>query len=418
MTTKKNTPVKKSTPVKKNVTVKKSATKKSTPDTKKSTTNLKTKISKVGNKVTTFLKNKDNQKKIIAAGQIGLGSYALYNLSKTLIGRSFLDDTKKGILHYIPISKNVLGKLFKDRYEILRPLGAGAFGTVTLAKIKDTEKLVVIKGIEIQYDNVRQEQSVQTELTILKLFKKNCEYVSCYIEDKVDDEEITTPPTIIDGKQLITSSKRIYKTLYIVQKYDYPDNLEKVYTTEKFDKIRDKVIENLMKGLQVLHKNYVTHNDIKLENIIVNKETGDIKYIDFGVSCYKKCNLTLAGSYPYMSTEFKKRAIKLVNKQPLQIFSFDSAKSNDIWSLGVLIFILINKIKYIDDKTLTIATDKDNMIKKINEDTNENNKSINELLLKIFVDEKDRITLDKLLKDYNITTTITKPTSNFFSYFF
>ena len=46
-------------------------------------------------------------------------------------------------------------------------------------------------------------------------------------------------------------------------------------------------IKNIMLGVKYIHKKKVIHNDLKLENIIV-ETNGNIKIIDFGISIYAK----------------------------------------------------------------------------------------------------------------------------------
>ena len=40
------------------------------------------------------------------------------------------------------------------------------------------------------------------------------------------------------------------------------------------------------KGLQAMHRNNVLHRDIKSENILIRKETGEIKIADLGLSVF------------------------------------------------------------------------------------------------------------------------------------
>ena len=75
----------------------------------------------------------------------------------------------------------------------------------------------------------------------------------------------------------------------------------------------------------------VSHRDLKLENIFITSK-GVIKLGDWGLSAFnvknRKCN-TFCGTDSYMSPEI------LLRKE------YDSQKS-DIWSLGVIIFILLS----------------------------------------------------------------------------
>ena len=73
----------------------------------------------------------------------------------------------------------------------------------------------------------------------------------------------------------------------------------------------------------------ISHRDIKLENILITNE-GNIKIADWGLCTFnvknRKCK-EICGTQLYMSPEL------LMDKK------YDSNKS-DVWSLGVVLFIL------------------------------------------------------------------------------
>lgn len=52
----------------------------------------------------------------------------------------------------------------------------------------------------------------------------------------------------------------------------------------KNNSIYPLIVKNLIDGLNLLHKYGIYHLDIKGNNIFINKDTGEIKYIDFGSS--------------------------------------------------------------------------------------------------------------------------------------
>ena len=72
----------------------------------------------------------------------------------------------------------------------------------------------------------------------------------------------------------------------------------------------------------------IIHRDIKPENIIVSND-GQIRLIDFGLAAVaKKRTLTeIAGTPYYMAPE---------------VFKHLYGRKSDIWSLGVLLYILLS----------------------------------------------------------------------------
>lgn len=78
----------------------------------------------------------------------------------------------------------------------------------------------------------------------------------------------------------------------LLLKYGGPDlkefctNKIKTYFSENKDEKFDKFwleVHNLLRGLLFFKTNNIVHNDIKPQNILFNLETGDFKYIDFGL---------------------------------------------------------------------------------------------------------------------------------------
>lgn len=96
--------------------------------------------------------------------------------------------------------------------------------------------------------------------------------------------------------------------------------------------------EDILKGLDYLHKKGIIHRDIKPENIMIDKNNVP-KIIDIGLGCYanelckyrnngrieeKECCLGMSGSPYFMSPEV------LLNKKSYYV--------SDIWSLGASLY--------------------------------------------------------------------------------
>jgi serine/threonine protein kinase len=80
--------------------------------------------------------------------------------------------------------------------------------------------------------------------------------------------------------------------------FDYMDKIhESNFNTNKLPLVLKNVINNLIE----LNK-YYSHNDVKVDNIIVNIADGSIKIIDFGL-CYKKNIVNTILGYRQISPE-------------------------------------------------------------------------------------------------------------------
>ena len=91
-----------------------------------------------------------------------------------------------------------------------------------------------------------------------------------------------------------------------------------------------EVMESLLKAIAHCHASNIVHRDIKPENVMVG-EDGEIKLIDFGLSQqtlskHSKMHM-LVGTPLYMSP---------------QVIEGYYGRECDIWSLGVLMFLLLS----------------------------------------------------------------------------
>lgn len=102
-----------------------------------------------------------------------------------------------------------------------------------------------------------------------------------------------------------------------------------------------EIISRIGLALRVMHRNYVLHQDVKPENIILTP-TGDIKLIDFGSAgslLLKNALAPPAGDLHYTAPEY-------YNHAPKGIYS-------DIFSLGVVAYEMLTGKQPFEVKTLT-----------------------------------------------------------------
>ena len=94
------------------------------------------------------------------------------------------------------------------------------------------------------------------------------------------------------------------------------------------------IFKQIVSAIAYLHSKKIAHRDIKLENILINKHK-QIKLIDFGFALKLEKGGTSnqhLGTPAYLAPEI----IKKTNYDPLK---------SDIWTLGILLFILMNGCK-------------------------------------------------------------------------
>lgn len=192
-------------------------------------------------------------------------------------------------------------------FDLGRPLGRGKFGAVYLAREKESKYIVALKvlnksqlqksGVEHQ---LRREIEIQAHLrhkNILRLFG--------YFWDE----------------------KRVFLILEYAPKGELYKDLckRKMYSERR----TAQYIRSLSKALAYCHKKHVIHRDIKPENLLLGYN-GEIKIADFGWSVHAPSSRrrTFCGTLDYLPPEM--------------VEGREHDANVDIWSLGVLMYELID----------------------------------------------------------------------------
>jgi len=195
-----------------------------------------------------------------------------------------------------------------DFYSFGKVVGVGSFAKVRVARHKLTGQQVAIKTYEkSKVKDTNQWKRIQQEIKLM---------------EKLDH------PLVIRLFETIESPRRVH----IVMEYLPGANLcAHVKAKRRLPEHEAKrIFADVACSLEYLHAQHVVHRDIKLENIIFDKQ-GNAKLIDFGfsVNCKDKRLKVFCGTPSYMAPEIVKRAEY-------------KGKPTDIWSLGVILFAMIS----------------------------------------------------------------------------
>lgn len=257
-------------------------------------------------------------------------------------------------------------KPFNQFYGCLKILGKGAQGVaLSLVNLRLPSRPVVAK---FYADNEGNRRRITNEIAILKrLNSTGCkQFLLCYQENFVT--KLDTLPSSCSS--VISSSNG----LVLIVVYDYflgentvsLSNIMKIQSEEELGRIAAGEIEDdeddeplrnpdslmeigrtLLKAVYFLHLQKVAHLDLKPQNIIINRVTKRVQLIDFGVSCMSDV-CPPEGTLSYMSPEV---ATSMMNKS--QKLTLDLAIKSDSWSLGVILFELMNEASPFTEIELT-----------------------------------------------------------------
>ena len=195
-----------------------------------------------------------------------------------------------------------------SQYTLGEKLGEGTFGVVYLGTHILTKEKVAIKIIEKKkLRNEKDKNRLKREISILKKLH-HINIINLY----------TTIETI--------------NQIYIIQEYasgkelfDYIIQKKKLSEKESL-----KYFQQIISGIEYIHKLRICHRDLKPENIILTLNN-EIKLIDFGLSNFYNKNQLLktpCGSPLYAAPEL----LKGKKYSGLKI---------DIWSCGIILYLMV-----------------------------------------------------------------------------
>lgn len=236
-------------------------------------------------------------------------------------------------------------------WEFLETVGAGSMGKVKLVKHRQTKEICVIKIVNRASKAYLHKQhslpSPKNESEILERQKRLEKEIA---RDKRTVREaslgqILYHPHICRLFEMCTMSNHFYMLFEYVsggQLLDYiiQHGSLKEHHARKFAR-------GIASALQYLHANNIVHRDLKIENIMISS-SGEIKIIDFGLSNifdYRKQLHTFCGSLYFAAPE-------LLKAQPY------TGPEVDIWSFGIVLYVLVcGKVPF-DDENSSILHEK------------------------------------------------------------
>ncbi|GMH34696.1 hypothetical protein BSKO_02557 [Bryopsis sp. KO-2023] len=193
-----------------------------------------------------------------------------------------------------------------DKYEHIRDLGSGNFGTARLMRSRESGELVAVKFIE------------------------RGEKIDKNVEREIINHRMLCHPNIIAFRELFVTPD----SLGIVMEYAAGGELfDRIVKAGRFSEDEARYFfQQLIHGVEFCHKSGVCHRDLKLENVLLDGSTKPLlKICDFG---YSKSSVldsmpkTTVGTPAYIAPEV------------LQRKEYDGQIA-DVWSCGVTLYVML-----------------------------------------------------------------------------
>ncbi|KAF5733272.1 hypothetical protein HS088_TW17G00814 [Tripterygium wilfordii] len=197
------------------------------------------------------------------------------------------------------------------KYEIGKTIGEGSFAKVKFAKNVDTGDFVAIKILDRdQVLRHKMVEQIKGEISTMKLIKH---------------------PNVIKIIEVLASKRKIYIVLEFVDGGELFDKIAN-HGRLREDEAR-RYFQQLINAVDYCHSRGVYHRDLKPENLLLDSY-GILKVSDFGLSALSKqvredgLLHTACGTPNYVAPE-------VLNDK-----GYDGT-SSDIWSCGVILFVLM-----------------------------------------------------------------------------
>jgi calcium-dependent protein kinase len=258
----------------------------------------------------------------------------------------------------------------KKTYKVKERIGNGSYGKVFKVYHYDSRAHRAMKVIKKEYLKQQDDD---------KLFLKEIEIMT-----SLDH------PNILKILEYFMDDNYYYIVTELITGGELFDHVAQL---KNFSEVKAcMIMEQLFSAVNYLHHRGIVHRDIKLENIMVEKSDKDniqIKIIDFGASNFFKKNMGLKmkiGTPYYIAPDVLKKN-----------YSYKC----DMWSCGVLMFILLSGYPPFDGKTDQEIMDKVKIgkfsfDKKIWDDISTEAKNLINQLLQL--DPKLRLTAEAAIK--------------------
>ncbi|XP_010276975.1 PREDICTED: CBL-interacting protein kinase 5-like [Nelumbo nucifera] len=202
------------------------------------------------------------------------------------------------------------GTILMQRYEMGRLLGQGTFAKVYHARNIRSGQSVAIKVIDKEKVlKVGLMEQIKREISVMHLVHH---------------------PNVVQLYEVLASKSKIYFAMEYVRGGELFNKVSKGKLKE--DAAR-KYFQQLIGAIDYCHSRGVYHRDLKPENLLLD-ENGNLKVSDFGLSALWESRRqdgllhTTCGTPAYVAPE-------VISKK-----GYDGAKS-DIWSCGVVLFVLL-----------------------------------------------------------------------------
>ncbi|CAN6859717.1 unnamed protein product [Brassica oleracea] len=211
----------------------------------------------------------------------------------------------------------ILGKPlveFKKLFKLREELGKGGFATTYMCQEISTGRSFACKSIPKR--NLTSQEAVKTEIEIM--------------------ENLSGVSNIVQFHASYEDENFVHIVMELCRGGELFDRIDALVKSHRYYTEKDAagIFKSIVNAVQICHSMNVIHRDVKPENFLFSsddEESSKLKAIDFGCSVYIK-----------EGVELKEKVGSLYYTAPEVLREESYGKEIDIWSAGVILYILLS----------------------------------------------------------------------------
>ncbi|KAF3567808.1 hypothetical protein DY000_02014101, partial [Brassica cretica] len=211
----------------------------------------------------------------------------------------------------------ILGKPlveFKKLFKLREELGKGGFATTYMCQEISTGRSFACKSIPKR--NLTSQEAVKTEIEIM--------------------ENLSGVSNIVQFHASYEDKNFVHIVMELCRGGELFDRIDALVKSHRYYTEKDAagIFKSIVNAVQICHSMNVIHRDVKPENFLFSsddEESSKLKAIDFGCSVYIK-----------EGVELKEKVGSLYYTAPEVLREESYGKEIDIWSAGVILYILLS----------------------------------------------------------------------------
>ena len=218
-------------------------------------------------------------------------------------------------------------------YDDIEHLGAGGFSVVRRVRCKATQKTYAMKIIGVREND--EEPGTKSD--------EGKERMSIgEVTNEVDILKVLRSESVLRLHEASRFGDKVYVVTELLQGGAVLDAILRMKDERYTEKEAKVVIQRTLLAVDYMHKSFVLHRDLKLENLLLrsNDQLDSVVVADFGLAL--RCeNPTGAPSLPHNSSVDTAPVGTPVYAAPEVVEQKSYGAAIDIWSVGVIAYVLL-----------------------------------------------------------------------------